>query len=71
MTIFFTIITAIAAIMVILRTCEKRAWNGGYCPKCDGEWESFGMDSSGATGYECPCDNVIWISGSYPMRRKA
>lgn len=38
----------------------KKEWNNGRCRKCHSQWESFDMDSSGATGYKCLCGRYIW-----------
>lgn len=41
---------------------ERRRWNKGRCPKCDGTWNLFDMDSQGGRGYKCSCGEYIWIS---------
>jgi len=40
--------------------CTKKEWNKGRCSRCHSQWQSFGMDSSGAVGYKCLCGRYIW-----------
>lgn len=46
----------------LARRDERRAWNGGRCPKCKTRWRPYRTDERGR-GYECPrCDKIIWIT---------
>ena len=50
------------------RWSDAKAWNGGICPSCGNQWESFDMDSQGGRGYKCECGSGVWISYAVDVR---
>lgn len=65
MDIILTAVAVIVVAFVLSYLHERRLWNKGTCRKCHTRWESFDMDSSGATGYKCAC-SYEWFSWPLP-----
>lgn len=46
---------------------ERKDFNGGRCPHCEGELDNFDTDSQGGNGWTCrACHYYTWTS--YPLR---
>lgn len=59
---FFAIFIAASIYSFV---CDKKRYNGGYCPHCGKKLYQFDVDSQGARGYTCEeCCHIVWIS--YP-----
>lgn len=45
------------------RNAEKKAFNGGVCPRCGEKLECFDMASDGSRGWTCrKCNYTTWCS---------
>ena len=57
------IIVVIVGGAAIARHLEKRDYNEGVCPICNGKLYNFDTDSQGGRGYKCDhCDYITWVS---------
>ena len=63
------IIVGIILILLIIAgciygySCEKRHFNGGFCPNCGTMLRHFDDDSQGGQGWRCDtCGYTTWIS---------
>lgn len=59
------LVIVIAGVLAWL--AERRAWNGGKCPRHGKPWHHFSFDSQGGSGYWCdPRLNspvcTVWVS---------
>lgn len=64
---FIILMVAILCIFTVIcfaaRNAEKKAFNGGICPRCGEKLQCFDMASDGSRGWTCKkCNYTTWCS---------
>lgn len=60
--VYVIVIGAFVGLVYCGYRIEKRAYNGGICPKCGCPLTRVETDSQGCNKYQCVnCDHYVWV----------
>ncbi len=68
--ILAVVVLIVITLAIQAALLERKAWNGGYCPKCRNPWQYFATDSQGGRGYKCGAGHGAWIGWGWDKEAK-